>query len=797
MGNRVISACQRAILLTSLVVASALPRSAPAAEPIAFPDPTQPVNIMLLDGPGLPPPASALYVDVFLNQVALRYVVQVFERDDRIFIWPEHFAALGLKPVTIPDTRYIALEDIPGLTYRLDRSRQRLTLMAQTERLNIKRQRYNMPERASPAASADAGALVNYDMRADFNEGGNHGLTAATGVRAFRPLGVLESTGLSQLRTVGESDAYTRLDTSLRVDGQGSLRTLEFGDLISGSLAWTRATRIGGIQLRRNFGLQPELVTEPVPAFFGEAALPSRLELYVDGLRQYSDSILPGPYEIEVPPLVNGAGSAEVVLTDALGRVRVFDFNYYSAPQLLDTGLSDYSFALGALRRSFGTASFDYGDTLVASASGRYGWSRWLTLEGHAQGAEDLAVAGGGVLTLLGQLGTLSGSWVASAGREDYRGHQASVGYRWARQGFSIDYRIDRRFDRYTDIAALEGRPPPRHAERLGIAAGLRNSGTVSVNYARLETAAATSSRTISIGASTRLQPGWTVFANLTRDLGSESRWSAFISLSIAFNRRLSATANAVRDRDDGMRYGAGLRRILPPDGGTGWSVDAQRDPRVDTYQAQIRHIADRFTAGSGIRSIDNRVSGFADAGGAFVWMAKRPGHLFPARQVRESFALVSTNGIADIPVLLENRMIGATDDNGYFLLTGLGPYRENRIAIDALGLPADLQFATRRTTVTPRIRSGVVTDFGIRRTTAALLVIHDTDQQPLPVGSRVLRDAAFLTTIGHDGQAYVEQLGLGGFFTAQLPDGSSCAFSVAPPKQVSALPTLGPITCH
>ncbi len=798
MGNAAARACQRAILLTSLATAcGALPATGHGAQPIALPDPSQPVNVVLLDGPGLPPPATALYLDVFLNQVPLRYVVQVFEAEDRLFIWPPHFASLGLRPVTLPEARYIALEDIPGLTYTLDRARQQLTLMAEPYRLNIKPQRYNAQRAIESAAVSDVGALLNYDMRADFNEGGNHGLTAASGIRLFGPMGVADSTGLSRFRSKGDEDQYTRLDTTYRMDWQHRLQTLELGDLISSGPSWTRATRIGGIQLRRNFGLQPGLITEPVPAFFGEAALPSRLELYVDGLRQYADNILPGPYEIEVPPLVTGAGDAQVVLTDALGRVRVFDFSYYSAPQLLDAGLSDYSLSVGALRRDFGTRSFSYGDTPVASASGRYGWSRWLTLEGHAQGAEDLVVGGAGALLRIGQLGVLAGSWVGSGGRDEFRGHRGSVGYSWMRRGFSLDYRIERSFDRFTDVAALEGRPPAEHAERLGASVGIGNTGNVSLSYTRLERGASEASRTVGLGTSLRLRPGWTVFGNVARELAPGTTWRAFVSFSMTFNRRLNATTSAGYQDRGGARYGANLRRVLPPDGGTGWSLDAQQTPNIDAYEAQIRHIADRFSVGGGVRAVDGRLGGFADAGGALVWMAKQPHHIFPARQVQESFALVSTGGEAGIPVLLENRYIGTTDHNGYFLLTGLGPYRENRLAIDTLGLAADLQFASRRTVVTPRLRSGVVTDFGVRRTTAALLVIHDLDQQPLPLGSRIMRNGAFVTAVGYDGQAYVEQLDTGQLFNAERPDGTACRFSVPTPDSKAVLPTIGPILCH
>ena len=50
-----------------------------------------------------------------------------------------------------------------------------------------------------------------------------------------------------------------RLDTSWTRSFVDSATVLRIGDAITGSLAWTRATRYGGVQLRRDFALQPEL----------------------------------------------------------------------------------------------------------------------------------------------------------------------------------------------------------------------------------------------------------------------------------------------------------------------------------------------------------------------------------------------------------------------------------------------------------------------------------------------------------------------------------------------------------
>ncbi len=66
-------------------------------------------------------------------------------------------------------------------------------------------------------------------------------------------------------------------------------------------------------------------------------------------------------------------------------------------------------------------------------------------------------------------------------------------------------------------------------------------------------------------------------------------------------------------------------------------------------------------------------------------------GSVFPMRRVYDSFALVSTDGIANVPVKLENRLVGATDDKGLLLVTPLNSWQENDLSVDPLVLPADV----------------------------------------------------------------------------------------------------------
>src|SRR5699024_8319889 len=103
------------------------------------------------------------------------------------------------------------------------------------------------------------------------------------------------------------------------------------GDVVSGGLDWRRRTRLGGLQLQRNFALQPERVTVPIPALYGQAILPSTVDLYVDGLKQYSSEVPAGTFQLHTVPMVNGSCQAEVVLTDGLGPQSTVAFPFYTS----------------------------------------------------------------------------------------------------------------------------------------------------------------------------------------------------------------------------------------------------------------------------------------------------------------------------------------------------------------------------------------------------------------------------------------------------------------------------------
>ncbi|WP_370308368.1 fimbria/pilus outer membrane usher protein [Sinimarinibacterium flocculans] len=730
-----------------------------------------------------------LYLDVVVNQVPTRRVVQVFaDEDRRLYAWPSNLHALGIAVDDLPQDRYLGLDAVPGVDFRYDAARQQLHVDARVDRLDLQRRSIDTVGHRRWSADAQAGALLNYDLFAIHDRQGT--VSAATALRVFGGTGIFESSGLSQLREQGDSEPYVRLDSNWTRYAPSGLWTLSVGDFVSGALPWTRATRLGGIQLRRDFSLQPGLITYPIPQFLGEAALPSTIELYVDGVRRYDGDVAPGPFELTAPPAVSGTGQARLVITDTLGRSQVLSFDFYNASRLLQRGLSDYSVELGQVRRNYGIDSFDYRDGMAGSASLRHGLRDWLTLEAHAEGADGLAVAGAGALVGLGHWGTLHGAGAYSSGDGD--GSLSHLGYNRTAGGFVVDYALQRTHGDYRDLAAVDGRAPPRRAERALVGLGANAGGQWSLSYVRLDRVEEGRSRSLGLSYSVAPLPRLSLFASLNRDLDDDHALGVFAGLSVSLGHRISVGAAAER-RDGHERYSAYASRPVPTDGGGGWALRSERADTGNTHQIEAGYRADRVQWRGGLRRDGDRDSVFAGVGGAVVLMERS---VFLARSVDDGFALVSTGGVADVPVLLENRQIGRTDAHGHYLLTGLNAWQPNRIAIDPLHLPPQIRFDHEQLSAVPAARAGTVARFGLERTRAALLVLHQADGSAVPLGSRVHHGEAATAVVGYDGQVYLEELQAHNRVDVVRADGSVCTVRFDYADDLHDLPVIGPLRC-
>ena len=173
-------------------------------------------------------------------------------------------------------------------------------------------------------------------------------------------------------------------------------------------------------------------------------------------------------------------------------------------------------------------------------------------------------------------------------------------------------------------------------------------------------------------------------------------------------------------------------------------------------------------------------------------------GGLFMSNTIPDSFGIVKTNGLKGVRVLQENRAVGRTDDAGQLLVPNLRAFDINHIAIDATDVPLDSTIDVSTREVRPQDRSGVVVQFGVQVSRAALLRLVDAAGKPIPLGSvATLESTKAAVPIGYDGEAYVQDLGPRNKVDAEEVKGRRCSVVFDYKPEPGRIPRIGPLKCQ
>ncbi len=749
---------------------------------------------MLPDAPN-PPEGTDYYLEVVLNQSATGYLAHVIQQGQSFHMPAKALEALSFKlPRT---TGWVRLQSISGLTARLDQGRQILELQAPLDALNLETRSLNQPVMAPLEVDSAAGVVINYDVFADRPEGMNTRINGLLETRVFGDFGLLTNDMLGFTEPQTGIKPWVRLDTAWRYSDPEALTTFQLGDGITRGLSWSRPTRFAGLQYSRNFSLQPDLITFPIPEFAGQAALPSTVELYVNGVRQFQDRVTSGPFEIAALPSVNQRGQATLVVTDTLGRQSVTVLPVYASSQLLRPGLTDYSVELGYVRQNFGVKSADYGDDLIGSTSVRHGLNEFFTLEGHAEATRGLAMLGGGTALRLEEYGVFNAAFSLSSSDEQL-GQQGQIGYEWHGRWVGVNLSTTQASEDYHDVASFYGRLPFRRTDRAFLSLRLgQHLGAITMGYVRLKSqetgALSDDSRLASVFYSLPLSMRLNFFASVTEDLDDEDRTNVFAGLNYAWGGN-SYALSASRQGDSQVEAFQ-ANRPIPIDGGFGWRALAENGDR-DLWQLESGYRGDYGQLNAGVAEFAEQKRYFASLSGALIGMDN---DLFLSRRISDAFALVSTNGTADVPVLLENREIGYTDSRGYYLLTPLSSYQDNRISIDPGSLPEDVYFDAVDKRIVPSERAGAQATFHLRRRKSATLLLQMPDGSDVPVGQPAYLNTSETVSgyVGYDGQLYIQGLEAENRLQVKLPDEQDCLVSFSYTHKPGTVPTLGPFVCE
>lgn len=716
----------------------ALPPPPPLAAPGSVSDPSADT-----DG------SQQLELELIVNGRATGRIVSVTVAQDRYRLRSGDLIAAGLRIGA--NDGIVDLATLGGMRADYDAPRQRLYLTVSPELLPA--QRIDEKPRKMTPASYDMGALLNYDA---YVSGGGDKPRASLfhEARVFSRAGVVSTSGA--LRS-GRGKSYIRYDSIFRRSDEATATTIEAGDVITRSLPWAPAVRLGGLQVSRDFSVRPDVVTYPLPAFRGSAALPSTVELIVGGQRIAGGAVDPGPFALETLPPINGYGEANLIVTDMNGRAVEQSLPFYVSSALLRPGLTDFAVAFGAFRENYGTRNFDYGG-VAATASARHGVTDKLTLEIRAEIADDMSLAGGGAVVRLGHLGTLSGSYSRSfrnhiAGGD---GSQLTLGYDYQTSLFSIGIRHSRRSADYVDIGLLDSPHPGRErvtAATLSLSLG--PAGTLGLGYFDIRRETGADSRLANASWSLPLWRGSRLQASASR-LFQADQWSGAFTFSVPLGGRGGTLSGGLAGQSgDAAVWRADYSRPVPVAGGFGWNASAFGQRGNLDWRGDVTWRTDPVQLRAGAYGAGD-VTGWFGASGSLVFIDNA---LFAANRVSDAFVVVNT-GTADIPVRYENQLIGRTDEDGRFLIPSASAWYAAKYEIDPLGLPADVKVGAVEQRVAVAAGGGHVVRLAVERLRPARAILRDASGAYIPAGAPAAIDGAADTVVGWDGLLYIDTIG-------------------------------------
>lgn len=742
-----------------------------------------------------------LQLEVFVNGTSSELIATFRQaRDGSLLIEPDQLRNVGIKPVTAavvqdgPDKGWIDVSRLSGVNVIYKEDNQTInfdaTEISRAARV-VDAQANETPaiedDEAEKAATSNFGGLVNYTIYGATGGQDWVDLTEFQGVsgllegRLFGPYGVLSS---SQILSSSDSDRFgsTRLDTRWSYSDQERLMTYNVGDIITGGLSWTRPARLGGIQIRRNFALRPDLVTMPLPELSGSAAVPSTVDVYIDNARRVSRSVPAGPFSITNLPVVTGNGTARLVVRDALGRETVSETPFYASSTLLARGLADFSAETGFARRYYGTESNNYDDTIVGSATLRFGMTNNLTLEGHVEGASNFYNAGAGSIFSIGAFGVGAVSGAASKfGSET--GYQISASLEAELWKIKFFARTQRTFGDYNDIASVTaeiakyGLPsysakPAKSIDQVSISLPpILDDTNINFSFAQIETADFDKSRILGMTVSRRFGEKGNTFISAYTDLARKDSFGVFAGLSWSLDSNMTATASVSSDE----RGATGTAEIMKSEqmeiGSTGWRLrGSYGENNIASASGSYRSHIGRIEGG--VEKFNENVRANAQFDGAIVFAA---GGVFFANRIDDAFGVVDV-GAPDVEVQFENRPMGRTNKKGKMLLPNLRSYERNTITIDPANLPLDASVSETRQIVRPSDRGAAVVDFNVQTDIrAALVTLRDEEGNYVETGSTAQLNGSGEFVVGYDGQVYIEGIADSNELIVRRPGKNDC----------------------
>lgn len=693
--------------------------------------------------------ATPVWVSAQINRSADKTLVEVDKQGDDFIVSRLHWENDWHARWRWPEQDTVSLKSLAneGVSYTFDQRTVSLSVILPVEWLTSTTTiEASAPTVAAPNAHG-RGLVWSYDAFARHDQGGVYG-GVWNDARVFFDNNTSFQANAST--SLGETNDTVRLDSVWQWNDPDRMISVKAGDSVLPGPDWTRPVRMGGVWVGRDFSLQPYRTTVPLASYVGQATLPSKVDVFVNGVLQSQQDVQPGQFQINGIVPSTGASLATAQVTDITGRVQTISIPLYGNTTLLQKGLWDGGVGLGYVRRNYGLSSFDYDPDPFASVSLRYGVSNMFTLDTHAEGSKQGQMWGLGGNVQLGQRGGLLRASLSQSQNAGRNGSRQTVEYQWSSPLWSLTAGQQSTSTNFWDVAVEEG-DVQKLRQRYAFSTVNTNGSTFGVGYVDNKTPLF-DTQAASLFYSKQLSSGSSVYISATHTTGTQTDNRVGVYYYKPFGPSRSGSVSLDHTSTGST---AGMD-VMQARAAVGWGGRAQlRTGQTDRATAEVAYANTALQANVGVdytHSTQSNTAVYGGVQGSVVWM----NGLHPSRQITDSFAVVSTQ-LPNIPVMVENNFMGNTNSHGVLLLPTLQPYQRNKISVDVSSLPVQYKIPETSQWVVPRHNQGVNVLFDLQPVSSITATVVDSTNTPLPLGT-VLKHGATKVVVGYDGMVYIEQ---------------------------------------
>jgi outer membrane usher protein len=698
------------------------------------------------------------------------------------------------------DQELISLDRTKGIAVVFNERQVELNITAGVSQFEASRVDAK-PEKASASLLNNWGGYLNYEATAAKIKNSDFvvpSAAASTELVLFSPWGSLVHQHIAARSEEGKNSS-ARLDTFFQRDFPDSGLRLRLGDNVSSAGSWGRSVRFAGLKLGTDFSLRPDFVSLPGVSVTGAAAVPSVVDVFVNGSLQGRYNIPAGQFSVDRVPVVSGAGTVRMVVRNALGLEQTIEAPFFRIGSQLEQGVSDYSIEVGLLREQFATNQSNYTDR-VAIANWRYGLTQSLTTELRAEYGKKNNALGFGLNFPLAGAHAFSPSIAFSQNEIGQRGWSGLLGYSFSGQALRFAARLERNSTYFGSIGSQLERPSP--SQRVLLSGGYRFSQDSDLGFAYTDSKERSGvHQTItSLNASTKLLRNVIVSGSLSRVVFEQaSSNSASVQLywfgDGPLYGSLSHQVNNERNRAsqyDVLRLGSSMDSA----GGASWELEAATQQRL---RARASYLGTGGQISLEHRQQNSDVSGNQStqritATGSIVAAG---GSIVPARTIDDSFILVQAEPGAGASVLRSGGRAEQLDRNGNLVINRVQPYSENTIRVNAENLDLDVTLGSPNLKAAVRSRAGGVVQLGVKRSLPVTFTLIFKGA-PVSVNAKVTVNGSRVV-VGDQGLIYLPEAQQVNQLVAETTSGTTTQSCTArfELKGAEVMADLGKIVCE